>query len=594
MTVRGVTDQPDANVTTTGSLIEQTDAAIRDLPVQNVPESVDQDQVEASQTGVARATTILALGNIASRLLGFVREILLSNYFGASRQNDALQIALTIPQDLYDLTISGHLNSALVPTLSEYAAKDPRSLRGLITALFVLLGGAAILITIALQIFTPSVIYLYRGAPTTHFSLFAADPLGQIRTCGLTPCGVEFTQEAFDLSVSLLRLTSPALVFLALFAVASASLYAMKLFTLPGFASTIFNAVVCLSILALVPIIGVEGAAIGWVIAAIAQFALQVFGMRRLSRGEPIRWRTLFVHPGIRRIGLLYLPVMFALVIDVAINRPFSYTLASQTGEGNIAYMNWATQLRQFPMGLVGTAISLAILPTLARQALSKETRDDFRNTLGQGIRLILTLIIPATVGIFVLAGPLIGLMFERGAFTAADTTITAQVLRLYLLGIPFAAVDLLLIFAFYAQQDSLTPALIGVFSLGCYIVLTLLLRPLLGFYALMVADSLKHLIHMLVSAVLLWRRIGGMRGQRLWITAGKVSAAALVMALITYLLVRSIPALVPVEGLQQRIVLVIVPSLFGGAMYFILASLLKLDEFMLFVRAVRRRIQRT
>lgn len=84
-------------------------------------------------------------------------------------------------------------------------------------------------------------------------------------------------------------------------------------------------------------------------------------------------------HRGLQRIGLLYLPVLFTLVIDVLINRPFSYTIASQTGEGNIAYMHWATNLREFPMGLVGTAISIAILPTLARQAFDLSQRDAFR-----------------------------------------------------------------------------------------------------------------------------------------------------------------------------------------------------------------------
>lgn len=236
---------------------------------------------------------------------------------------------------------------------------------------------------------------------------------------------------------------------------------------------------IVLGTVALAPRIGIQGVAIGWIMGAIAQLSLQFLGMRGV-RLRLMLWELprMLRHRGLQRIGLLYLPVLFTLVIDVLINRPFSYTIASQTGEGNIAYMHWATNLREFPMGLVGTAISIAILPTLARQAFDLSQRDAFRQTLGQGIRLALTLIIPAAVGMFVLAGPLIGLLFEHGQFTAQDTFNMAVVLRLYLLGIPFAAIDLLLISAFYAQRDSLTPALVGLFSLGCYIAITLLLLP--------------------------------------------------------------------------------------------------------------------
>jgi putative peptidoglycan lipid II flippase len=192
-----------------------------------------------------------------------------------------------------------------------------------------------------------------------------------------------------------------------------------------------------------------------------------------------------------------------------------------------------------------------------------------------------------------VLAGPLIGLMFERGQFTATDTQVTAQVLRLYLLGIPFAAVDLLLIFAFYAKKDSLTPALVGVFSLGCYIVIALLLNPYIGFYGLMIADSLKHLIHMLVSLLLLNRRLKGFGAQNLFITVSKISMATLVMGLITFLLLRSVPELLPINDIRQRLILVAVPAMLGGATYLILASLLKLNELQLFIQALRRKIVR-
>lgn len=549
----------------------------------------EEQSAETVSAGLARATTILAIGNIASRALGFAKEILLSNLFGASRAVDAFQIAITIPRDLYDLAIFGHTNSAIVPVLSEYAAREDKSelwrLVSALVSLVLLISGVLVLL---MTFFAPYVIAFYRGTPslTPLESPFALSP-ELLRSSGMS-------QAAFGLSADLLRLTAPSLIFMSTFSVLAGMLYALRRFTYPAFAAALFNLMIVVTTLALAPRIGIQGVAIGWIAGAVAQMSLQFLGMRGV-RLRLMFWSLpqMLRHRGLQRIGALYLPVLFTLIIDVLINRPFSYTIASQTGEGNIAYMHWATNLREFPMGLVGTAISIAILPTLARQALQLSQRTAFRQTLGQGIRLALTLIIPAAIGMFVLAGPLIGLLFEHGQFTAQNTFDMAVVLRLYLVGIPFAAVDLLLISAFYAQRDSLTPALVGLFSLGCYIVVTLLLLPHIGFLSLMVADSFKHLVHMSVSFLLLRRRLSGLGDQRLMGTAIKVSGAALVMGVAVYGLARAVAELFPPQGLQERLLLVFVPSAAGVALYFFMASRLQLNEFTLFVRALTRRLRR-
>jgi len=519
--------------------------------------------------GLAHATSILAVGNVASRLLGFARVILLSHYFGA--QNglvDAFTIAVTVPQDLYDLAISGHVNSALVPVLSEYATRDDDELWHLVSALFGLVLMFASGIVLLLEAFAPQIIMLYRGRTDAVLS-----------------------QESFDLSVSLLRVTAPALLLLSLFAVLSGLLYSLKEFTWPAFGAALFNGTIVVSMVVLAPAIGIQGAAIGWVLGAVTQLLLQFGGLRRFPLKIP--WRGIFSHPGIRRLGILYVPVLASLVLDVLINRPFSYNMASQAGKGIIAYMDWATSLREFPMGLVGVAISIAILPTLARLALRDEARQEFKDTLGQGVRLALTLILPAAVGMFVLSGPLIGLIFEHGNFTATDTIVLSNVLRLYLLGIPFAAIDLILIFAFYAVKDTFTPALVGVFSLLCYMGAALLLRPTLSFYSLMAADSLKLLIHMTICLILLRRRFGDLGSQHFPLTLVKVALATTVMALVAYAVEKSVLVLWPVEGLFQRILLVAIPSALAGTAYFVLASLLKVNEFTWFVEAIRHKLSR-
>ncbi len=521
-----------------------------------------QTQATQDSTGIARATSILALGTIASRVFGLAQEILMAHFFSPAIV-DAFQIAITIPRDLYDLAISGHVNSAIVPVLAEYATRSKDDLWELVS----LLSGTVLLIlsglVLALEIFAGPIVSIYRA---------------------------NISPEAIELTITLLRMTSPALLFLGMYAILSGTLLALKRFSAPAFAAAIFNGTLVACIVLLTPVLGIERAALGWLLAAAAQCGLQIYALRK----SPIRLRVRGArqHSGVRRIAILYAPVLVSLIVDVLINRTFSYNLASRTS-GSIAYMNWATSLREFPMGLVGTAISIAILPTLSRQALDRTNMTAFKATLGQGIRLALSLIVPATVGMFVLAGPLVGLLFEHGLFDASSTGITALMLRLYLVGIPFAAVDLLLVFAFYAQKDSLTPAVIGLISLAFYMLIALLLEPGYGPYSLMIADSVKFLIHTGISVILLRRRLKGLGRQRLLLTVSKVALATALMALVVYLIMRTLTATHEPQGVPDRALLVFFPAVVGGILYIALARFLRIREFGLFVNAMRGKVRR-
>lgn len=532
-----------------------------------VPASSDPfpDTQAETNAGVARATGVVSLGNIASRVLGMARDVTLTNVFGASRATDAFYIAIIVPKTIYDLLIAGHVNSAIVPVLSEIAARDGRKgLWGVLSILISLIVVVLSVVVLLLQAFAPTVIGLVGGG---------ADPVKQA------------------LATELLRLTSPALVFLGLFAVLSGALYALQSFTLPAFAGAIFNGSIVVGTLLLAPPVqvtpvlngahvtwtlarpewGIQAAALGWLLGALVQMAFQLPGLRGARLRLTLRWR----HPAVKRIALLYVPVMFSLILDTLV-RTFSYNLASQTGVRSITYMNLATTLIQFPQGLVATAISIAILPTLSRQS------DDapFKDTLGLGLRLAITLILPATVGLLVLANPIVGLLFEHGAFQRHDTLVTALALRLYLLGLPFAAVDLLLVYAFYARQDTLTPALIGLLSLVVYMVVAVVLLPQYGVFSLMLADSVKHLIHALVSAYLLARRMGGFSNQRMMLTLLKTALAAGLMGGAAYLVFPPLERLIGSASLLRELVLVgaaggLSVLVFAGA-----AMLLSIEEF--------------
>lgn len=568
------------NSMTVNSASLTEDTLKEELPV----EVLQQQQQEETNAQVAGATGILALGNILSRVLGLIRETVLTFLFGATSAVDALQVAIIVPKAIYDLLIGGHINGAIVPVLSEIVTvkgKDElwRVVSILLSVVVTLLSGLVILIILL----APQVVAVVAG-------------------------GADFQTRL--LATNLLRLTAPALIFMGLFAIFSGTLFALRSFALPAFAGVVFNGGIVIMTLALAPPLqlipalnardaldiayarpteGIQVVALGWVIGAIAQMLLQLPGLRHSNLRLTLNWR----HPALRSIVLLYAPVMFSLIMDTLVIRPFSYNLASQTGEGSIAYMNWATTLIQFPQGLVATAISVAILPTLAGQAVMRNGITAFKNTLGLGLRLATTLIIPATVGLYLLSVPIIALLFEHGAFTAADTVTTAIALRLYLIGLPFAAIDLLLVYAFYARKDTLTPALIGVLSLVVYMVTAILLLDRFGLFSLMIADSVKHITHATVSAVLLSQRLEGYGEQRFASTLGKTAFAALIMAVVGYFALPILTSIIGTQGFIREALLVIAGGVICGGTFLAMAAILRLQELYWLSGLIKRKFVR-
>lgn len=546
-----------------------------------LPDSANQEKTNA---GVAKATGVLALGNIGSRALGMAREIAITGLFGASMATDAFYVATLVPRTIYDLLIGGQLNGAIIPVLSEIVTRDgQKAFWQLVSVLLSLVTVVLSLLTLLLIGFAPQVVALVAVGYNASTQALAAD---------------------------LLRITSPALVFVGMFAMLSGALYALRSFTLPAIAGAVFNGGMVIAMLLLAPpprvivtlnngmvawTVGrppdaIRAAAFGWLIASVAQMLSQLPGLRGAKLHFTLDWR----HPAVRQISKLYIPVMFSLIID-ALVRFFSYNFASQTGESSLSYMNWATTLIQFPQGLVATAISIAILPTLARQSvlIPRDGDRPFKDTLGLGLRLAITLILPAAVGLFVLATPIVRLLFEHGAFTPADTVITAITLRLYLIGLPFAAVDLLLVYAFYARQDTLTPALVGLVSLVVYMIVALALLPTLGLFSLMLADSAKHLTHSTISAFILNRRMKGLGSQRLALTLAKASAAALVMGAVGVLTEPLLEGMIGTSGLLREIALVATMGAISVGVFVVMAALLGLEEVRWLTGLLRQRLGR-
>jgi len=537
---------------------------------------------------IATAASLIMLGNIASRLLGVVREQVIAALFGTTGTTDAFVAAATVPTMVYDLLIGGAISAALIPVFADYADKEDELWRVASTVINLVLGVLVIAVAI-LVIFAPQLM-------------------------GVLATGLPGEKQAQ--AVVLVRLVLPAVLFLGLSAITTALLYAQQRFALPAFAVALYNLGLIVVAVLFAGRLGVVSLALGLLVGAMAQVALQLPGLRAMRYSLRLELN----HPGVRQILALYAPVALGLLVtqaQVVIDRH----LASQTGEGSMATMRFATTLVQFPLGLVGTAMSLAILPTLARYATrftgnqgsgiresgnqgdskfefrnsnfsSSAPAEDFKRTLATGLKLTLLLILPATVGLVVLRLPLIELLFQHGVFGAASTQRTALAFLCYSPSIPFAAIDLLLVAAFYARKNTLVPALyVASFGVLVYLVVALSLIGPLGMPGLVLANSAYWTAHAIVLFGLLWREIGGLRGYGLARAAIKTLAAALVMGVAVAVVGPLLGRWLPLGGLSGVAVWLAVATAVGVVVYTAAVAMLRVEEAGAMVAMVRGRL---
>ncbi|HUV72900.1 MAG TPA: murein biosynthesis integral membrane protein MurJ [Anaerolineae bacterium] len=496
---------------------------------------------------IAQAALILALGNVSSRSLGLVRETVISHLFGATGMVSAFRVASIVPTMIYDLLIGGMISAALVPVFSDYLTPDKREeLCRLVSALFTLVAVVFSAVVLILEIAAPGVAWLLGGGFDSHL---------------------------LSETTRLMRLILPAVLFFGLSGAAAGLLYADKRFVYPAFGASVFNAGIVLMALFFGDRVGIASLSLGVLLGSILQLAIQLPGLRDMGLSFSLDLR----HPGLRRMGGLYLPVALGLIVSqvgIGIDR----NLASRTGEQSIAWMQNATTLIQFPLGLVAVAVSTAVLPSLSRLASSADMAR-FRRTLGMGLRVVILLIVPATAGLLILATPVVALLFEHGAFKPYDTVRTVQALRLYLIGLPFAAIDQLLIFAFYARKDTRTPVLVGVLGVLTYLIVALTLITPLGMLGLVLANSVQLSSHALIMLYLAHRYFDGLRDQGLGKSSAKVIIASAVTGVAVLISIPWLTRLAAVSATWGELLVVLSGGCLGLLTYGIMTWLLRVED---------------
>lgn len=378
---------------------------------------------------------------LISRILGFVRDLMIARIFGAGMATDAFFVAFRIPNLLRRLFAEGAFSQAFVPILAEY--KNNRSdeqTRELIDHVATLLGMALFAITLLGIIAAPVIIYI--SAPG-----FSTDP------------------DKFLLTVELLQITFPYILFISLVALAGGVLNTYSYFSIPAFTPVLLNLSFIGCALWLAPVMDTPVLALAWAvfIGGILQLALQIPFLLHLKKMPRLRFN--FRNSGAWRVLSLMGPAVFGVSIgqiSMLINTIFASLLVT----GSVSWLYYADRLMEFPAGLLGVALGTVILPSLSRH-YAQRSPEAYSRLLDWGLRLTFLLTLPAAMALALLAIPLITTLFHYGAFTTEDVWMTRQALMAYSVGLLGLILVKVLAPGFYARQNIRTPVKIAVMTLA-------------------------------------------------------------------------------------------------------------------------------
>jgi putative peptidoglycan lipid II flippase len=524
-----------------------------------------------SGSRLARSAGLISLATLTSRLLGVVRETVLAYYFGASAsaQMDAYNVAFRIPNLLRDLFAEGAMTPTLVPAFTRTLAASGREQVWRLGNLVIngLLVLTCLLVVLGMLVAGPLTALV---APE-----FAAVP-GKL-----------------ELTTDLTRVMLPFVATIAAAVAIMGMLNAMHRFFIPAVAPAMFNVATILCAVLLVPVMPRVGLA---PIMAIA-FGTLLGGLAQVA----VQW------PALRREGFRYVPVldfrdrellsvlrtMVAGTLGVAalnINVLVNTYLATGQEQGAVSWLGYAFRLMYLPLGLVGVSVATAALPDVSRHAVAADTAS-VRRTVSWALRLMLMLNVPATIGLLVLAEPIVALLYQRGQFTSADTAATAAALMFYAPGLVGYSAVKIASPTFYALRDSRTPVIVSLMSVGLNLGLNLLLLDIMGVKGLALGTALASLFNALALLWLLRRRLDGLEERRIATGLVKIVVASAAMAIVAVATSRWLETALAGDGELQKMLRVLLSIGAAVGALGLTARVLGIDEFTDAMRRLMRRL---
>jgi len=523
----------------------------------------------STHKSIIQSASLIGFATLCSRLLGFIRDMVIARLFGVYVYAQAFVVAFRIPNLFRDLVGEGAANAALVPVFSEYHLKHTQEefwelANVLLNLLLVILAA----ITILGITFAPLIVRLI--APG-----FTPDPY------------------KLNTTIKLTRIIFPYILLVSLAAYSVGILNSLKHFAIPAFAPCLLN--ISIIVFALLFGEGIKGLATGVLVGGVLQLAIQVpvlykkgFRLDLFRRFTPLeipltrksiaRFLTGFKHPAATIIGKLMVPRLFSSSVYQLNNFVDSIfgSLAFIVGEGGVAVLYFAYRLIQFPLGIFSNALSQAILPTFSNQAL-EESPDNLKKTLSFGLRATFLVMLPASVGFMVLAYPIIQTIFEGGKFDSYSTQLTSSVLFFYSIGLFAYGSTKILQSCFFALKDTLTPAKISFLALMVNIVLNSILMFPLKLAGLALATSLSGINTFFILLFLLKKRLAPFKVLPIFSSFLRILCASLSMGLVCYFVTRY--KFVLASGILNRLLSLGLPLLSGVVSYIVFCFIFRVKE---------------
>lgn len=514
---------------------------------------------------VTKAAGIVSSATLLSRILGFVRDMVIANIYGAAMVADAFFVAFRIPNLLRRLVGEGSLTAAFIPVFTEQMETGTKEeawdlANSLTTILILFLLG----ITVVGILFAPAIVKMI--APGFYTPL-----------------------EKYRLTVHLTRVMFPYIFFIGLTVMAMGILNSLKHFAMPALAPAILNIsmILCALYLSSMTEHPIMALAYGVILGGMGQLIVQIPVL--LKKGMRFKIRLNFAHPGVKKVGLLMLPSVIGLAV-AEINTFVDTLLASLLREGSVSFLYYGNRLVQFPLGLFGVAMGIAVLPLFSITS-AKNDMKELKETLSFAIRLVFFLTVPATVGLIVLRVPIINVLFQRGEFLLESTYYTATALLYYSVGLFAYAGVKIVVPAFYSLKDTKTPVTIGCIAMAANIVLSIALMFPLKHGGLALATSLVSILNLGLLLFVLRKKLGPLGIKKITVSFMKFTLATAVMG--SLLAAGNYFFFSLDSDILERLGVLSVSIALGMISYFLIAYLLRCEELEFLFDFVKKRASR-
>ena len=511
---------------------------------------------------ILKATAIVGGSTFVSRVFGYIRDMVVASFFGTGMAADAFFVAFRLPNLLRRLIGEGSMTVSFIPVFTDYVKQGDKEE----TARF-LASCLSLLVCLLLMV--------------TAAGVLAAPWLVRVIAPGFAKY-----PEKFALTISLTRVVFPYIFFISLVAFSMGILNTYRVFFPPAFSPVLLNVSMIGSVLLLYKLFHppIYALAIGVLFGGVLQLGFQVPFL--VKRGVRFKFVWNPRHPGLRKVAALMGPSIVGIAVyqlTVFINT----LLASFLPSGSVSYLYYADRLMQFPLGIFAIAMGTAALPSFS--SLSGEDPKLLSDAIGFTLRLILMIAIPASVGLIFLREPIIGILFQRGAFNEVSRHATALALLGYAVGLFAVSGVRVVVPGFYALKDAKTPVRVAIVALGVNVALGIVLMRPLKHLGLALATSLSSIVNLSLLVFLLSRRLKAMAWGAMGKSLVEVVGASAGMGLFLVYFQRWLPILTA-PGFVEKVARLVTALVVGGLLYLVFLKGLRNPEMDYILKALRKR----